>query len=206
MKFTSAFLLAAAAALTSATAIDMDPAAPAKQDNLRIQFSHDYDCKWRHHGKGQSHQSPENTNNPLLRNPDLPKCGSSDYKGISFKFDKKDEAGKCFSPKDLKFDKDQHDFHSFSFCMPKRLEKQGCKFYIHDDVHCEGVPLHVIDTKDKDGLKPGQCLNVDDGRYEVEHLNDGGARSIRVECPSRPKITICDPKDLEEADQWTGMN
>lgn len=62
---------------------------------------------------------------------------------------------------------------------------------------------HLLAATDKDGMKPGQCLNVDDGWQEVTHLNVGGARSIRIECPAKQN-TVCDPKDLEEADQWFG--
>lgn len=230
MKLTATFILATSA-LISATPIDAEvdpavPAAPAGLKHLRIMFNHDFDCKWRHKGKGETHQNPKDWKDDAdHRQYDMPACDSKDFKDKSYMFDFKDEQGKCFSPKDLKFSKEQHNFHSFSYCLPKRLEEKGCKFYLHEDVHCESEPLHVIDSmfphppsrclrlltlpstaknKATYALKMGQCMNIANGKDEPDNLNVGGARSIRVECPAKKK-TVCDPSLLEKADEWFGL-
>lgn len=136
MKFTAAVIMATAA-LTSATAINMDPAAQdaaLKVDNLRMQFSHDYDCKWKKDGK-------------LMTS--VPACKGKNYKKHSYKFNKKDEESKkCFSAKDLDLTAHgQENWHSFSYCLPPRLEKKGCEFRMYDNVHCEGDAKMIINSE-----------------------------------------------------------
>lgn len=126
-------LILATAALTSASAIDKGgAAAPLKWDNMRIQFSHDYDCKWSKDGK--VHTS-------------VPKCNTKDYKHVSYMFDKGDESGKCFSPKDLNLLPGQENWHSYSFCLPPRVKEKGCSFHMFSNVHCEGLPIETVDSE-----------------------------------------------------------